>query len=108
MQKAKQKPTAVTGAVERREPAAVLAVDVPIADASTVDGKHKTRHVDISLSASEAATLARVRNALNEADARLSSREGKHVHSSADAVRWLLERVRDAETPEGGGHNGET
>ena len=71
-------------------------VTVPLFDGPLTG--YVSRHADARLHHSQARTMRRLWLALDERGERLAN--GKRIHSQADALRWLLERV--------GGGDGET
>ena len=54
-------------------------------------GIYVTRHVDLQLSQEQAENMRRLFDWLNEGNARLKN--GRHIDSVSDCVRWLLERI---------------
>jgi hypothetical protein len=54
----------------------------------------QTKHIELQLSAEEAAIVARLRVGLSEEHRQLA--KGKHVESANDAVRWLIQQVLNA------------
>lgn len=81
-------PTVVYRTVRGSDPVQVT-IAVPLVDRG--DG-YGTSRVDISrLTTRQTDTLARLFTALNETHALLAT--GRHVETSQDAVRWLLDEI---------------
>ena len=74
---------------------AIAIVEVPLGDPL---GPSDSRHarVDVHLRGAHGATLCRLRSRLNAEDVRL--RDGRHVHTTIDAVKWLLEQIDENAT----------
>lgn len=67
-------------------------VEVPLADVP--DPHYRQRHVNLQLSAAEADAMKRLLAGLDMQGERLAN--GRRVQTSADAVRWLLEKIHSA------------
>ena len=79
--------------------AEILAVDVQdIPLASMEEGTYHGRHVQVRLREEESVMLWRLRKGLQMRHAQLP--QGWHVESNADALRWLLARLGEAEVSE--------
>lgn len=78
------------------EPAVALAAiaDVPLGRLDPA--AYRSRHVEVGhMTPDQATALKRLAIGLDQQGARLAN--GKHIDSNADAVRWLLEQLGDAE-----------
>ena len=81
-----------------QEPGRIVAVEVPLAGSD----QDVRSHVDLNLNVEQAQGLERLRAGLESHHARLKN--GRPVHSAADACRWICESLAAAsETPDATG-----
>lgn len=83
------------------EPAAVVAVEIPLAPP---DAGYCSRHIEVRLTGRQAIVARRVRRHLDAVGARCAGSSGRAprpVHSLADVVRWVLDRLADGAPEEG-------
>lgn len=92
---AKAKKTTTTaplpGEFDARDSGATITV--PLADDLPPSVSRRV-HVNGHLRGPHGAIMIRLRTALNRSHARL--RDGRHVHSTPDALKWLLENIETA------------
>lgn len=79
-------------------PSSDIVASMPVWLAPPPETTYVTNHIDIELSQRQAETLWRVREGLADEGARLL--QGRHVKSTADAVRYMIEQF--AIEPTGG------
>ena len=77
------------GAVPVLEPM-MATITVPLSP-SALEGCYISNHVDVRMTIAQATVLRRLHLALDTSEARLAN--DRHIASTADAVRWLLEEI---------------
>jgi len=68
-----------------------VVVEIPVAD--LVEGQYVNEHVDVHLDCVQRVAMRRVYNGLLDGGHRM--RNGHHVRSYVDAVRWLCEQIAE-------------
>ena len=69
----------------------VRTITLKVPQAEPPPDSYANNHLDLRLNHTQALALKRLVTALDQLDARLAS--SKHVGSSPDAIRWLLEQI---------------
>lgn len=67
----------------------IVALSLPVEEIP--DGVHVRGHVNVQLDVIQRRGLRRLQDGLNHQNLRL--RNGRHVGTAADAVRWLMEEI---------------